>query len=437
MNRTFAIMFACSMLLQAGCAFDAEGPEDAWTRDMYVPDVFETWHQDPIDQESLCASHEACADLLATQCGPSSGSQCFTCCDESAWGRYLTTRCCPTDVIQPDVPPDACDVDEGCVTPDPGPDADIPFDTTTDDLAPDCGPIECIDCTCDCGNDVFLPYGGCYNGCNVAPDDVADCSRDCVAMCGFEPGRECGQYGGWQECPDGQACVEEPCPNCGMPPRSFCVLPPCEATGCYLDDDCLDERVCYGASVSEGTQGSSLTLPADAGECWMDSDCPPNTTCAGASFCGPCSQCLVMDQSGHCAATGDLDKVLLWLGTSMTAPGSTLHPKWFNFTDTPVFLPGCGTYSIQRLHANDGWVDLGVPVDCIWEGIAIRLLPGTAFSANPLTNLPESGNGWTDNYRLLGEYWIGCGSGLPLGEAGCTGGPFEVFSEQVFFGMAP
>lgn len=443
MKRTIAMSLVCGLAAWTGCVFDAEPPDPFRPDDMYVPDVPDAWHQDPIDQEALCAGVMSCDDTLSMRCAGASAGQCYTCCAESAWGLYLTTRCCPTDVIQPDAP-DACDVDDGCIEPDPGPDADVPLDVPVDvpvdvpgdDLGPDCGQEICYDCQCDCGGGLFRPYGGCFDDCNPAPDVVANCTLDCSTMCEFVPGQECGEFAGGQECPDGQICVEEPCPNCGVPPRSFCVLPPCGGGGCFIDADCGDAEACYVANISAGEQGVCLPRPTVAGNCWVDAECPAEGSCANASFCDPCFECLAVEQPGHCIADDGVDEVLLWLGATMTAPGSTLIPRWFNFTDAPVFLFGCNTYSIQRQDQEGDWIDLGDPVVCIWAG-TVKLDPGDAHTAFPFGGTNLGGEGWTDNFRLRGEYWTGCTEDLGGGDSGCTGGPFEVLSDEVYIGLAP
>lgn len=441
MRRFLAIALACALMPAAGCVFDAEPPEDAWLGDQYyVPDNPEVWHQDPIDQDALCAGVLSCAETLSMRCAGASVGQCYACCDESPWGVYLTTRCCPTDVIEAevfDIPPDHCGVDDGCDAPDPGPDADVPIDVPPDDIGPDCGQMVCYDCECDCGNGTWRPYGGCFDDCNPVPDVIANCSLDCTGMCDFVPGQECGQYGGWQECPEGQICVEQPCPLCGVPPQSFCVLPPCAGNGCYVDADCANGEACYLADIQGGEQGLCLPRPVEAGTCWVDRECPAQSACEGASHCDPCVDCLAIQQAGRCVADDGVDEVLLWLGASMTGPGSTLVPRWFNFTDAAIFLPGCGTYSIQRMEQDGDWIDLGEPVSCAWEGIAVKVAPGAAHAAFPFTPPVNGGQGWTDNFRLRGDYWTGCAGDLPISGADCTGGPFEVLSDPVYVGAAP
>jgi hypothetical protein len=440
MKRIVVFIVAMGVVPSAGCVFDAEPPEDAWLGDQfYVPDNPEVWHQDPIDQDALCAGVMSCAETLSMRCAGASAGQCYACCDESPWGVYLTTRCCPTDVIEVevfDIPPDPCGVDDGCDAPDPGPDADVPFDVPPDDIGPDCGQMVCYDCQCDCGGGTWRPYGGCFDDCNPVPAVIANCSLDCTGMCDFVPGQECGQYGGWQECPEGQICVEQPCPLCGVPPQSFCVLPPCPGNGCYVDADCANGEACYLANIPGGEQGLCLPTPVEAGSCWVDRECPAQAACEGASHCDPCAECLAIQQPGRCVADAGIDEVLLWLGASMTAPGSTLVPLWFNFTDAPVFLTGCSTYSIQRMEQDGDWIDLGDPVVCIWAGV-VRLDPGDARAAFPFSRTNLGGEGWTDNFRLRGEYWTGCTDDPPSSGPGCTGGPFEVLSDPVYVGAAP
>lgn len=441
MKRIAGTLFLAALATTVtGCAFDAEPPEDARIEDQWDPDVPEFWHQDPIDQEVLCAGVDSCQDMAASWCVAANAGRCYSCCDNSPWGIYLTTRCCPTDIIEPDVfdiPPDACDVDDGCVAPDPGPDVDPPLDVVPDDSLPDCGPTVCYDCHCDCGAGSDRPYGGCFNDCNPVPDYIANCSLDCTGMCDFEPGVQCGPSSGWQECGDGQECIEVPCPLCGVQPPSYCVLPHCTGFGCYRDGDCDGELACYQADIPAGVQGVCLPSPIDEARCWVDAECPAGSTCQDAAHCDPCSPCRMVEHPGQCVASQALDAVVLWLGTSMAAPGSTLVPRWFNFTDGAVYLPGCSTYSIQRMHQDDEWVDLGEPVACAWEGIAVKLEPGDAHAAFPFEPPLSGGERWTDNFRVRGDYWVGCGDELPISGAACTGGPYEVLSDAVFIGAAP
>ena len=83
-----------------------------------------------------------------------------------------------------------------------------------------------------------------------------------------------------------------------------------------------------------------------------------------------------------------------------------------------------------------GWVVLGPPAECVWEGIAHMLEPGDAFEALEYSLLLEQPETY-GSFRVKGQFWTGCLEGQPISSAGCTGGPYEITSDIFGVSMYP
>ncbi len=439
-GRPAGLAAALALALCAnGCVFDAHPFEEGDIRN--DADVRDDADARDVPCDIDLADAEPCGalpdcDVVLAGCTEAIAGQCFECCAWSGLGIGRTQVCCPgQDVIQ-DVPPDeAFDVP-------PDGDLDLPpdevVDATDEDVPPECGQVICIDCACTCSDGRMLPYGGCFDDCNPPPPMLLECSADCDAMCGETSPRECWNEGIPGDCDPGQACVRTPCPHCGMLPPAYCVTAPCEG-GCYVDPHCGDGMACHGASVPTGVMGVCEAPPAEAIGCWTSADCPTGAICVGAETCPPCAVCDAEDRPGSCRLQqGQEAVVLLWIPGSMFAPGETLLPIWYDFTDDDIYLPGCSKYSVEKREGMQGeWIDLGPPVMCGWEGIAQRVAAGQAYRDFPLALPPEFETSPYPSWRLHGQYWTGCQPDLPLSAAGCTAGPFDVYSREYTVGLAP
>jgi hypothetical protein len=352
------------------------------------------------------------------------------------------------DVASPDVPPDADDLppDADDLPPDADdlpPDADdLPPDA--DDLPPDVvldvgidpGNVTCYDCECVCAGGTYVPYGGCYPDGATVPDDILHCSADCTGMCPFEAGRTCsGDPGGQGTCGVHELCLEQPCPHCGIPPQSYCVPEPCAIDGCWLDAGCGEAGHCVGADIPSAGIGQCLpdTAPPD---CWIDADCPPQAACEDAVHCPRCFACAMMTRPGTCKARPGQEGLVLHVPGGLFSPGEPVVGTWYNLGKPTVWLAGCSTCTLEVKDPVTGaWVDQGPPAMCGVEGVARRLADGDAVSDFPWQ--AEEGPGGPATWRLHGQYWTGCKDGLPISQAGCTGGPIDLLGGPFTVGMVP
>lgn len=435
-----------------------------------------------------CGALPNCANVLMG-CIPSAAGQCFDCCDRDSAEGVPMSACCPAADVQEDVPPEpgldaptevaldvstevsidvpqeiAVDVPPDVaidaprevaleVSPDVAIDApqEVAFDArpeaidvsqvdnAADDPGPDCGQTMCIDCVCRCADGRMLPYGGCFDECNPPPDVVRNCSADCDAACGNETPRNCQNPGSQGDCPEGQTCVEAPCPRCGMQPQSYCVATPCTGSGCYTGAHCGEGQQCYGAYVPSGTMGFCSPPPTEAVGCWTDSECPSGASCVGPTICPPCMVCGAGNSPGTCRpAQGTPESIVLWVPGSLFSPGETIPVTWYDFTARDVFLAGCSKYSIEEEDASTGsWIDRGPPFMCGVEGVAVRVAAGKAFRDFPWQAPIDGLTSPLPRFRLRGQYWTDCLPDLPISTAKCSGGPFDVLSMEFTVGMAP
>jgi hypothetical protein len=99
-------------------------------------------------------------------------------------------------------------------------------------------------------------------------------------------------------------------------------------------------------------------------------------------------------------------------------------------------VAGCATYGVQRLDAA-GWTDLGSPDPCSKEGPAVKIAAGGAFVDTASWTAPMTVDPATQpvTCRFAGAYRTGCQDGLPLSQAGCTGGPIQVLSREFTVAM--
>ena len=102
--------------------------------------------------------------------------------------------------------------------------------------------------------------------------------------------------------------------------------------------------------------------------------------------------------------------------------GARIQPTWWNHTDEAIFLAGCTTYSVEEWdEQRETWIDRGPPAVCVWEGYAVKVLPGDA--REDFTGTYAAGT-----RRLRGQYWLGCLDGEPISEAECEAGPIDIYS---------
>lgn len=427
-GKRWFLALGLAALATTGCVFDAgDGGRDV-IRPADVP-------ADGDDLPLTCSGLPDCDQVLAG-CGAGSEGLCFPCCAWDWDGQHVDQACCAGQDAFQDVKPDAA-VDVGPsdlpgefwavdVVPDVA--VDVAADAPPD-VFPDCGQTTCYDCECDCGDGTYVPYGGCFDDCNTVPPTVRDCSANCDGMCGSLPPKECFSPGIPGDCPEGEACVQRPCPKCGTPPESFCLQAPCEPLGCWLDDHCDGGQQCYGEDFLAPKMGYCAAPPAAAGDCWTDAECPQDARCDGAMHCPPCAICDAVEKTGRCVATEGNEHVLLWVPDTLVLPREQFTPTWFNFTKADVFLPGCSTFTMEQQDPDTGaWIDKGDPVMCGWEGIAVRLQPGDAHETLLLTAPDLAGGQGQQRWRLHGKYWTGCLPDKPLSAAQCSGGPFDVYS---------
>ena len=238
----------------------------------------------------------------------------------------------------------------------------------------------------------------------------------------------------WGEgtCPDDYICVEIPCPDCGVMPESVCMPEPCWGSGCFIDEHCDNGLVCVGEDFWGGKQGRCLD-EIKPPSCWEPSDCPSMAYCSGMSYCPPCYDCGMAEGAGSCKPNGGIFGAFLTVADDFYQPFEELSPVWYNFTNAPIFLEGCTTYSLE-VFKDDEWVNLGPPAVCVWEGVAKKVEPGEAFQAMGMP-LPEP-EGWYDSlYRVRGGYWSGCEAGQPI-SSGCQGDGTFAVSEAFYVGYA-
>jgi hypothetical protein len=107
-------------------------------------------------------------------------------------------------------------------------------------------------------------------------------------------------------------------------------------------------------------------------------------------------------------------------------PGiATFH----NSAEMPLYLPGCAPFVFER-SLEGGWVDIGPPYLCVWEGIAVAV--GMDESLDTVFDAPSD----SGIYRLRYAYGARCEMDVPLSEAQCQiegdvrSNPFEVQRES-------
>jgi len=106
-------------------------------------------------------------------------------------------------------------------------------------------------------------------------------------------------------------------------------------------------------------------------------------------------------------------------------PGvATFH----NSLEMPLYLPGCAPFVFER-SLEGGWVVVGPPYLCVWEGIAVAV----EMNENLDTGFDAPGD--SGIYRLRYAYGARCEMDVPLSEAQCQvegdvrSHPFEVRRE--------
>ncbi len=94
-----------------------------------------------------------------------------------------------------------------------------------------------------------------------------------------------------------------------------------------------------------------------------------------------------------------------------TAAGSGVA-TFQNPREAPLYLPGCAPFVFERSLAG-GWIDIGPPYLCVWEGIAV------AVEMNAIVETPFNAPGDSGIYRLRYSYGARCDADLPLSESNC------------------
>jgi hypothetical protein len=238
----------------------------------------------------------------------------------------------------------------------------------------------------------------------------------------------------WDEgsCPSGYTCVEIPCPDCGVMPESVCVPEPCGEDGCFTDAHCAAGRVCVGEEFWSGHEGRCLDAIKPP-RCWENEDCPSVAYCGGMSYCPPCVDCGMVEAAGTCEPNGGVFGAFLTVDDDFYQPYEALYPVWYNFTNEPIYLGGCTTYSLE-VYQNNEWINLGPPAVCVWEGVAKKVMPGDAYIAMDYT-LPQPPDWSYGLHRVRGGYSTGCDDGQPI-SSGCQGEPLISVSETFYVGYA-
>jgi hypothetical protein len=117
------------------------------------------------------------------------------------------------------------------------------------------------------------------------------------------------------------------------------------------------------------------------------------------------------------------------LTASLAQPG-TIQGIWQNNTQSSIFLYGCGTADAYQKQ-DTGWVNIGKPMACSWEGASPEVKPGASYtdpSYGPI-NKYWGGNGGI--FRLTGKYGVGCTNpSAGQSKAGCTAF-YEVTSNEI------
>jgi hypothetical protein len=272
-----------------------------------------------------------------------------------------------------------------------------------------CTEIACLGCQY---HGEFYPVGaswadGCLD-CTCAAAGQPTCSSEtCPSQC-------------WElsECAPGLTCVVPPCDMCGTPPKGWCLPVADPPASCWFDWECGEAYVCVDVDLPKAGYGQCL--PAlELGSCWDEKQCPDEAVCVGASYCPQGVDCGIPQKPGTCALPDAAEAVILCLSTSYYLPGSKISPVWWNFTKETIYLYGCSSYVLEK-KAEEAWTNLGPPVDCASEPVALAV-PPAGVHATDETYLPVPGNGWSlTEYRIRGEYGVGCKPGEPLASAGCT-----------------
>lgn len=115
---------------------------------------------------------------------------------------------------------------------------------------------------------------------------------------------------------------------------------------------------------------------------------------------------LIMMGAKGCELRADTDRTEYSQGDNGTT-------RLYNETDMTVHLPGCSTFSYEKLE-DGAWVDQGPDVICVWEGIARPLGAGEIHTA-PFVG-KEAGT-----YRHRFQVGFGCAENKPMSQADCDG----------------
>ena len=294
----------------------------------------------------------------------------------------------------------------------------------------------------DAATEVYMTDWATYECPPPGSDDVAEDVQLDAGDSGdtFGPPANCmGGIGGGGNCSNGLTCWSAPCPKCGVMPQGWCV-PPLKGAACYDYTQCIGGD-CYHAAPMNGVAGWCLPVNKVAGQCWPNvseliPDCYTAATCEGASVCPPGAECLVADKPGTCKPAGEQKgSVILWeRNGGVVSPGENVVVTWINYTGASIFLPGCGTYSIQTSPDSKTWTDKGPNIECVWEGIAVEVPAGGYFDTQAWT--APNGSGTVGNYRFHGTYSTGCAAGKPISQAGCTA-TSATDSSAFFVGYVP
>jgi hypothetical protein len=185
--------------------------------------------------------------------------------------------------------------------------------------------------------------------------------------------------------------------ECGQRCGNLMYLPACPA-----------DKVCNLTSCG-ATEGSCVKKPTPL-ECAVLSG-PVVCGCDGKTYPTDCERLLAgvaLAHAGGCTAGG----ITVVTDKTSYAWGQTVKATLTNGTAASVFLGGCGAYAVEREEGGI-WVDKGTTVDCVWEGYAKEVKPGTSYTESVYPSPAAT-------YRIRADYGLGCTAGKPLSSAGCS-----------------
>lgn len=201
---------------------------------------------------------------------------------------------------------------------------------------------------------------------------------------------------------------------------TFAVVLVASLYGCGQDG--LNDRT--GSQLSDGKTdishdqfcgGFAGFVCSDGYECVDDpsDDCDPEQ--GGADCIGICQISDDEEDDGQSVGNTPLTNAAVSVTTDQTHYSlGQAHAvvTVTNQSGDTVYLEGCNQISIERFE-NGQWLAYGGTKVCFWEGIAIEVKSGEAFSET--VTLTDAGT-----WRLSVYFGRECQADLPLSQAGCT-----------------